>query len=119
MMTFCRMGMLTKTLVLSVALAVSIGISDLVLAKGSSSGHSSGHASTRSHSSGSKAVPGVKRDSHGRIARSSNAKHDFQKSSPCPSTGKTTGACTGYVIHHVTPLKRGGADHPSIMQWQT
>lgn len=29
------------------------------------------------------------------------------------------GACPGYVIDHVTPLKRGGADSPSNMQWQT
>jgi len=24
-----------------------------------------------------------------------------------------------YVVDHVTPLKRGGADLPSNMQWQT
>jgi hypothetical protein len=29
------------------------------------------------------------------------------------------GACPGYVVDHVTPLKRGGADKPSNMQWQT
>lgn len=38
---------------------------------------------------------------------------------PCPSTGATSGACPGYVIDHVTPLKRGGADAPTNMQWQT
>ncbi len=59
------------------------------------------------------------RDSKGRIARSATAKHAFQKSHPCPSTGKTTGACKGYVIDHITPLKRGGPDSPSNMQWQT
>jgi len=90
-----------------------------------SSGHSSGHSGTHStphsstHSSGSKAAPGVPRDSHGRIKRSSIAKHDFQKSHPCPSTGKASGPCPGYVIDHVTPLKRGGADKPGNMQWQT
>jgi len=25
----------------------------------------------------------------------------------------------GYVVDHITPLKRGGADSPSNMQWQT
>ena len=59
------------------------------------------------------------RDSKGRIARSSTARHEFQKSHPCPSTGRTTGACKGYVIDHVKPLKRGGADSPGNMQWQT
>ncbi|MBI1787736.1 MAG: HNH endonuclease [Acidobacteria bacterium] len=53
------------------------------------------------------------------MARSSHAKHDFQKQHPCPSTGKTSGPCPGYVIDHVRPLKRGGADQPSNMQWQT
>jgi len=84
-----------------------------------SSSHSSTHSSSHSHSSGSKAVPGVKRDSHGRVARSPQAKSDFKKSHPCPATGKSSGACPGYVIDHVKPLKRGGADHPSNMQWQT
>ena len=45
--------------------------------------------------------------------------HDFQMSHPCPATGKTTGVCPGYVIDHVVPLKRGGADAPTNMQWQT
>ena len=30
-----------------------------------------------------------------------------------------TGACPGYVVDHVVPLKRGGADAPENMQWQT
>jgi hypothetical protein len=60
-----------------------------------------------------------KRDARGRIARSTTAKHEFQKAHPCPSTGKTTGACKGYVIDHITPLKRGGTDTPGNMQWQT
>jgi hypothetical protein len=61
----------------------------------------------------------VRRQGSPRIARSTTARRDFQKSYPCPSTGKTTGACKGYVIDHVVPLKRGGADAPGNMQWQT
>jgi len=37
----------------------------------------------------------------------------------CPATGKTYGACPGYVVDHVIALKRGGADSASNMQWQT
>ena len=38
---------------------------------------------------------------------------------PCPSTGRTSGACPGYVVDHVKPLACGGADAASNMQWQT
>jgi hypothetical protein len=43
----------------------------------------------------------------------------FQRAHPCPVTGRNTGACPGYVVDHVKALKRGGADRPSNMQWQT
>ena len=76
-------------------------------------------AKARSAPRSTKKCQSCARDSKGRIARSATAKHAFQKSHPCPSTGKTTGACKGYVIDHVVPLKRGGADSPSNMQWQT
>ena len=59
------------------------------------------------------------RDKHGRIARSAKAKSEFRAAHPCPATGKARGACPGYVIDHVKPLKRGGADRPENMQWQT
>ncbi len=55
----------------------------------------------------------------GRIQRSSRAKHDFMRMSPCPSTGKSNGGCRGYVVDHIRPLACGGADAPSNMQWQT
>ena len=61
----------------------------------------------------------MERDSHGRIARSKAAKDAFMRAHPCPSTGKTNGACPGYVVDHVQALKHGGADAPFNMQWQT
>ena len=84
----------------------------------SSGSHSSGHYSYKGHSH-TKADPGFQRDRHGRIKRSRAAKDTFKKSHPCPSTGKSSGACPGYVIDHVAPLKRGGKDSPENMQWQT
>jgi hypothetical protein len=73
--------------------------------------HTGGHRSTYSG--------GAERDSRGRIARSQQAKSEFKRRNPCPSTGNSYGACPGYVIDHVQPLKRGGADAPYNMQWQT
>ena len=52
------------------------------------------------------------RDSHGRIARSSEAKEEFMR-----ATGYPHGR-PGYVVDHVIPLERGGPDVPSNMQWQ-
>ena len=76
-----------------------------------------------SHGSYSTGVHGkaaaAQRDSHGHIKRSGQAKDQFKKANPCPSTGKSFGACPGYVIDHVVPLKRGGADSSGNMQWQT
>lgn len=51
--------------------------------------------------------------------RNSSARHAFQKSVPCPATGKAGRRCPGYVIDHIVPLACGGADSPSNMQWQT
>ena len=68
---------------------------------------------------GSKTAKSVKRDKHGKIVRSAKARDDFKKAHSCPATGKSHGPCDGYVIDHVKPLKKGGADAPSNMQWQT
>jgi 5-methylcytosine-specific restriction endonuclease McrA len=54
-----------------------------------------------------------------KVKRSMRAKDLFKHSHPCPSTGKSRGACPGYVIDHIIPLCAGGADVPSNMQWQT
>jgi len=51
--------------------------------------------------------------------RSAAARAEFVKTHPCPSTGKKRSACPGFVVDHVVPLKRGGADAPFNMQWQT
>ena len=48
-----------------------------------------------------------------------SARREFQHSNRCPSTGRASGACPGYVVDHIRPLKRGGSDTPSNMQWQT
>lgn len=81
-------------------------------------GHHVPHSSTVQHHNSTYAT-GVQRDKTGRIARSAASRSEFKKQYPCPSTGRSSGACPGYVIDHVVPLKRGGADRPSNMQWQT
>ena len=79
----------------------------------------SGHSEAKGSGAHNSASPGVARNSHGKIARSARARGEFKKSHPCPSTGRSSGGCPGYVIDHVNPLKRGGADTPGNMQWQT
>jgi len=44
-----------------------------------------------------------------RVQRSTAARRQFQREHPCAATGKTTGACPGYVGAHMVALKRGGA----------
>lgn len=61
---------------------------------------------------GSKAY-GVRRNSSGRIARSPSERAAFVHSHPRPGP---PGCC---VVDHIIPLKRGGADKPYNMQWQT
>ena len=52
-------------------------------------------------------------------ARDRSVPQQFQRMHPCPSTGRTTGACPGYVRDHIVPLCRGGPDTVGNMQWQT
>jgi hypothetical protein len=99
---------------LVVLLAVALAWPGLSKASGhrDSSTRSSTHSSV-SHSTTSH------RSSHGKTKRDPAQRRSFMRSHPCPATGKTSGACPGYVVDHVVPLKRGGADAPSNMQWQT
>ena len=68
------------------------------------------HSSTGHRSTYSTSAP---RNSNGRIKRSSSARYSFMK-----QTGYVHGR-KGYVIDHIKPLKEGGCDCPSNMQWQT
>lgn len=123
-----------KIILILVALFI---VSPSVMARGGGSkSHGGGHTATHSsrqattHKApkasrspsahlGARTAPGVKRDSHGRIKRSQHTKNDFKRQHPCPATGKSSGACPGYVVDHVKALKHGGADNPSNMQWQS
>jgi hypothetical protein len=51
--------------------------------------------------------------------RSRAVTREFQREHPCPSTGRTSGACPGYRKDHVVPLACGGPDAVSNLQWQT
>ncbi len=97
-----------------------LGLFSLVLPadarRGAGAYHGGGSSHRSSHSySGHRSTytPGVKRDSHGRIARDPEAKRAFEK-----QTGHPNG-WPGHVVDHIVPLSRGGADSPSNMQWQT
>ena len=126
------------TKIMSLVLAAALALAPVLADARGGGGHSgsSGHSHAGSHSaphssSSSYRAPssgshhrssyasGAPRDGHGKIKRSPAAKAAFKKSHPCPSNGKTSGACPGYVIDHVQALKHGGADAPNNMQWQT
>jgi hypothetical protein len=127
-------------------LAFTIATSPFSVARTSSSASSSSAPSTKTHSAKTVRIKAPKpanarktskahkistarrpsnscltcvRDSQRRIKRSKAAKTAFHRSNPCPDSGKTSGPCSGYVIDHGVALKRGGADSPSNMQWQT
>jgi hypothetical protein len=46
-------------------------------------------------------------------------RRSFQAVHPCSVTGRISGAFPGFVVDHIKPLKRGGADAPSNMQSET
>lgn len=54
-----------------------------------------------------------------KIHRSAEARREFMREHPCPSTGLTHGRCVGFIVDHINPLACGGKDSPKNMQWQT
>ena len=62
---------------------------------------------------------GLSQMAYARNYRNPEAKAEFRREHPCPSTGKTTGPCKGYVIDHRIPLCQGSKDEPGNMRWQT
>jgi hypothetical protein len=94
---------------LALITALALALTPTLFGRGRGGGyHSHSTYSTRTYS-----------HSHGSYRRSRAARDDFQRSHPCPATGRTSGACPGHVVDHVKPLACGGADAPSNMQWQT
>jgi hypothetical protein len=47
--------------------------------------------------------------------RSASVKREFQLTHPCPATGRTSGACPGYVKDHVLPLTCGVASRKAAV----
>lgn len=52
------------------------------------------------------------------LSRDPSQVREFRRHNPCPSTGRTTGRCSGYVVDHLKALCAGGPDLPSNMRWQ-
>ena len=97
-----------RTTIAALFLAFSLAVPALATSHRSGSTHH--HTSGTHHRSGTHKF---------RIHRSAEAKAAFKRQQPCPSTGKSSGPCPGYVIDRVKPLACGGVDDPSNMQWQT
>ncbi len=98
-------------LVLLLSTTLLFCLADVSQAKSRGGGSYTSNRSYTNQTSGS--IYGVKRNKNGHIARNLSARKEFMK-----QTGYPNGR-PGYVIDHIAPLKRGGADSSSNMQWQT
>jgi len=123
--------MLRKSFIaFAAALALQAGGADARGHGTSDSARSTHSPSTRSTSHRTRSS-GTRSNSHRTPAHDSRPHHStqtrrdpaqrraFMHKHPCPSTGRSHGACPGYVVDHVKALKHGGADRSSNMQWQT
>src|SRR5438270_9044211 len=68
------------------------------------SGHSHASKTTKVKKDRKDKCETCARDKHGKIKRDKKAEKQFQHDNPCPSTGKKSGKCPGYVVDHRTPL---------------
>lgn len=59
----------------------------------------------------------VIRNSDGSIHRRADVVAAFKRIHPCPSTGKTYGACPNWQANHTIPLACGGTDTVSNLMW--
>lgn len=50
-------------------------------------------------------------------ARHASVLAAFKRAHPCPSNGKSSGPCAGWVLDHVVPLACLGQDSVSNLQW--
>ena len=56
----------------------------------------------------------------GKSFRDPKVRAEFMLSHPCPSTGKTRGACPGFQVDHRWPICfHDGPDEPWNLQWLT
>jgi 5-methylcytosine-specific restriction endonuclease McrA len=55
----------------------------------------------------------------GAAERSRALRAEFMRENPCPSTGKTRGACPGWQVDHAVPLCLGGqaVDTKANLRW--
>lgn len=106
--------LLAMALLMSAAALLATPASDAAGPGRGGGGHHAASAPRASRSPAPRSAPStVQRDARGRIVRSEAAKEQFMR-----QTGYPHGR-PGYVVDHIVPLAKGGADDPSNMQWQT
>jgi len=107
------MSKILRILSLIVCLFTVDSMTDQAFARGNHHGGQRHSHSYRLHSSHRVSCVTCARNQHGRIKRSSTEVRHFKQQTGYPHGRK------GYVVDHITPLKRGGADKTNNMQWQT